>query len=199
MLEGAGNPSEYGYMEYVYYNDHYAPVSGFELLGTDFLGNPIEIKRLQSGGFISSNINIIKENRVNEHGRVVSAGDFNNLKDGLEGLAGVTAHRKYIFEKDFKKYFGEEEFKKLTNDEKYFWTSFYYNSGEGAGKAYLTGAKYKIKKGGKIIEIQGKGREKTYKPLEYREPTTNRNSRINALIRMTTNKWIKETGAFDLF
>ena len=46
---------------------------------------------------------------------------------------------------------------------------------------------------------KGKGREKTYKPFEYREPTTNRNSRINALIRMTTNKWIKETGAFDLF
>ena len=199
MLEGVGNPSKYGYMEYEYYNDHYAPVSGFELLGTDFLGDPIEIQRLQSGRFISPNINIIKKNKYNEHGKRVSAGDFNNLKDGLEGLAGVTAHRKYIFEKDFKKYFGEEEFKKLTNDEKYFWTSFYYNSGEGAGKAYLTGAKYKIKKGGKIIEIQGKGREKTYKPFEYREPTTNRNSRINALIRMTTNKWIKETGAFDLF
>ncbi len=168
-----------------YYENHYVPVSGWNDLGTDTLGDPEETQRLKSGGFIPSDLNVISRGTTyNEKGLEVNPGDFDNLGDGLKAVAGVLAQRKYAFVNDFKNFYGEEEFAKMSEDEKFFWTSVYYNGGEGLGKRQLT---------------TGIGRDFFSSLEEEKEASDVFSLKNNALIRMVTNKLHNELGIFNFF
>jgi hypothetical protein len=55
-------------------------------------------------------------------------------KDAFIYFSGVLAYKKYLFLKDFKELYGEEI---LTHDEENYWTTYYFNAGEGNGKRAL--------------------------------------------------------------
>ncbi len=193
MLEGGADPKGPIEGKNGYYYNHNTNVYGFGDLGLDYIGK--EMSTLKKAGFVLSDIELSKlTNPTNEQGVSVSSGNFNNLEDGLMVQAGNLAYRKSIFLKDFKNYFGENEFNELTDDEIYFWTSFYYNCGPGCGKGELTGTQYISGRG---IKVQGQGRNKIYKTLEYPEPSSLTNPRVNALIRVSTKQWIDSLGLFD--
>ncbi len=193
MLEGAGSPN--GFIERKYYDFHNYPVDGYQQLGTDFIGDEAELAKLKQDRFVPEDLGLKVYKIKNEHGVVVTTGEFENLKQGLIGMSGVLAERKHAFLQDFKKTFGEQELKKLSKDEVYFWTSFYYNCGVGCGRGELTGNKYKDGRGN-IRE--GRGRDVIYKPLEQKEdPNVHNNPRVNALRRMVTKKYIDSFETFD--
>jgi len=179
-----------------YRNNH--SVSGSEELGLDFINNEIEI--LKKSGFVPHSIKIenyssheLQLQPLNEQGVRIQTAYFLNLEDGLKVLAGTFAERKYAFLQDFKKHFGKAELNKLTDEETFFWTAFYFNAGKNCGKGELTGIPYI---NGRGMKQYGLGREKVYKPLEYAEPSTNRNPRVNALIKLATKQWIDNFGLF---
>ncbi|MBR9702116.1 hypothetical protein GOV13_04305 [Candidatus Pacearchaeota archaeon] len=196
MMEGLGDPHS-GYIEMSYYDDHYAEINSFNHLGVDYAGDSTEMKRLKNGGFMPQNLNpVAVREAANEQGEIVKTGKFKDLKDGLTAVAGTLAHRKWRFETDFKRHFGEDEFNKLQDDEKFFWSYLYFNTGEGAGKGELTGNEYKIGLG---RTEKGAGREALYKPRGEEESTYyQRNTVVNSIRRMVTNKWIRNLNIFGI-
>jgi len=160
-----------------------APVDGFVYLGTDVIGAPSEMRRLVAGGFVDPDVATYKTTYKNEKGETVQSAIFQDMPTGLKAFAGVYAERKSLFETDFKNNFGEAKFNQLSDDEKYFWTTVYYNAGMGAGKDFLTGKR-------------GPGREEYYTAWKGKEPTTNTNARYNALWRTSTYASIKNSCVF---
>jgi hypothetical protein len=206
MLEGGGEYNE-GYPIYDY--DHIgseADVSGSRI-GLDYIKS--NQRALEQGGFLEKSFldEFAKENApLNEYSQEMQTIIFDSTKDSLIAFAGELARRKYVFERDFKEEFGEGEFKRVTEGEKYFWLSYYFNAGEGAGKGELTATKYSTyNSDGDPIVVQGKGRENVYKPWVGEEPGSiksgiglGRSARFNALLSESTYKFIKKLGIFNL-
>ena len=204
MLEG-GAYYEEGYIVHDYDNiGHDVPVWG-STLGMDHIGDPSSLKKLIDPKFVPEGFQLNPSPMTNELYQDTTSAYFDNIKDALTGFAGELARRKYVFETDFKKAYGEEEFKKITDDEKYFWLTYYFNAGEGAGKGELTGTKYNTyDKYGDPIVAQGEGREKVYLPWIGPKPGTwesgigeGRSARFNALLSESTYSFIKKLGIFN--
>jgi hypothetical protein len=86
---------------------------------------------LKDGGFIPEDIELIKGTNS------FFSQDQLKVKDAFTYFAGVLAQKKYFFQKDFKALYGEDEYNSLTSDEESYWTTYYFNAGEGAGKNAL--------------------------------------------------------------
>lgn len=205
MLEG-GAEYESGYPIYDY--DHIgsnAPVWG-STIGLDNIGDPTLLKKLKDFGFIPEDFQISRsETMTNELYQNTLSAHFSNIQDSLTAFAGELARRKDVFEADFKQAYGEDEFKKMTDDEKYFWLTYYFNSGEGAGKGQLTGTKYyTYNANGEPIVVQGKGRENVYKSWTGPEPGQwgssggeGTSSLFNAVLSEATYKLFKLSKIFS--
>ena len=197
MGEGGAATGE-GYLYYDYKNKgHNTKVYGSRL-GLDYIYSQKD--KLEKGNFIPKGLleNLKKEDApLNEHGQKMNTLIFDNPKQALTAFAAEMARRKYVFEKDFKEYFGEEEFKKLSKEEELYWVKRYFNTGEGAGKGELTGTEYAYNRDGKRIVVQGKGRKNLYKPWKGEEISHVRNAQFNALLTVSTYKFMKSLGLFN--
>jgi len=204
MLEGGANYKE-GYPIYDYDNvGTNVPVFG-STIGLDNIGDPSELKRLKQYDFVPDNLKLAPETMTNELYQDTVSANFNNLNDALTVFAGELARRKYTFEKDFKKAYGEDELKRMSDSEKYFWLTYYFNAGEGAGKGELTGTNYNTYNSlGEAVVVQGKGRENIYQPWIGATPgdiesgiPEGKSARFNALLSESTYKLVKLLKIFD--
>ncbi len=199
MLEG-GAYYKSGYPIYDYDKmGPNAPVWG-STIGLDNIGDSALLKKLKEDKFIPKDFQIGRpETMTNEQYQDTTSAHFSNIKDSLTAFAGELARRKSVFETDFKGTYGEEEFKRMSDDEKYFWLTYYFNSGEGAGKGQLIGTKYYTYSSstGEKIVVQGKGREDFYKPWTGSEPGHVRSAHFNAVLSEATYKLMKKLGIFN--
>jgi hypothetical protein len=205
MIEGGGQYSE-NYPIYDY--DHIgreADVSGSHL-GLDYIKS--NQAALEKGGFLEKGFldKFAKEDApLNEDSQEMETIIFDNVKDSITAFAGELARRKYVFQEDFKEAYGENKFKSMTDNEKYFWLTYYFNAGEGAGKGELTATKYTTYNSrGELITVQGKGRENVYQPWIGATPgdiesgiPEGQSARFNALISESTYKFVEELGIFN--
>jgi hypothetical protein len=143
-------------------------------VGLTYAGSPEEIKTLKDGGFIPKNIEV----KSIKFGSGYSPGV--KAKDIFAYFAGAWCYRAYLFEKDFKELYGEEEFSRLSYDEKYYWTTAYFNVGAGGGKEKL-----KDRKNNYIAVWQGDA------------PQDNQNWKFNARQRTDFTYMLRELGLFN--
>lgn len=190
MAEGGADTE--GIIQKYYYDDHYTKVLAFADLGLDYITK--EMPMLKKDGFVPEDTTLTPKTATNEHGIKVPTANFKDLGDGLTALAGRMAWTKKVFLDDFKSYYGEDELRKLSDDEKFFWTEFYYNCGNSCGKGELTGTTYTSGRG---VTTQGKGRTKLYKPWESSTLTSNTNPRYNSLERLASKKLLEDLRVFE--
>ncbi|MEK6887867.1 MAG: peptidoglycan recognition family protein, partial [Candidatus Aenigmatarchaeota archaeon] len=155
-------------------------VSGFNALGTDWIGS--ELTTLKTGGFISQGLEVEQRTSGNERGEIVISGDFKNLDDAMEGVAGTIAYRKYLFFRDLKNLGISPS--SISRQQVNYWLYLYYNPGPGFAKQQLR--KY-VHNG--ILD------DKSYITARHDELLYNgRNGRANALIRAVMIETMYELG-----
>ena len=175
----------------VYYCDYnfdayLEPISGFSRLGLDHFSD--EIVALKSGGFLRNDFDEGDEYglqvNLNEKYKNVNSAYFKNLHYGLEALAARVAYSKYQFERDIK-LLGIDK-SSFSEDEINYWTYYYFNTGAGSAKNFLTS---RISTGTlhEKSTISAKPGEKVRNGLCGRH---------NAIIRTATAKFIHDLGIF---
>lgn len=189
MAEGGADPNLI--MKY-YYKNHYEYVFAFSDLGLDYIAREMPILKQQ--GFVPGDVTLTPTTAQNEHGVIVPTANFPDLSQGLTALAGRLAWTKKAFLDDFKNYYGEEELNKMSDDEKFFWTTYYYNCGNNCGKGELTGMTYT---NGRGVKVQGAGRAKVYKQWDAPIVSSNTNPRYNSLERLSSMKLLQGLKLFD--
>jgi hypothetical protein len=115
------------------------PIDGFDYLGLDDYGT--ETKKVT--GFLPSDFDdskVKKIKKTNEKGRVVTSGEFPNIRMALQALAAMLKRRRNVFQENAK----AMGYATPSQDELIYWTYVYFNSGEFAGKEQLK--KYKDKR-----------------------------------------------------
>ena len=207
MLEGGANYKS-GYFVYDYDNvGNDVSVYG-STIGLDNIGESGVIEKLKEDNFIPDSFEIdSSEVMTNEQYQETTTAHFYNIKDALTAFAGELASRKHIFETDFKEAYGEEELAKLTDEEGYFWLTYYFNAGVGAGKGQLTGTKYSAYSGitGEKIIIQGEGRS-MYSSWTGAIPGSadsnigiGKSAKYNSILSEATYMLVEKLGIFDFF
>lgn len=168
-----------------YYEDPYTSVYSYNVLGLDNLGNKEVQDELRSEDFIPEDIEMkpIEGTKTNEQGEEVSPVVFDNLGEGIKALAGEFALRKSRFKRDYVEKYGEGSYQKLTEDEKFFWTSVYYNTGSSNGRDLLN------EHGKDYYSAQESQRSDSYL----------QDVKNNALIRTTTKKMNDKLGLFSFY
>lgn len=148
------------------------------------------IKKLENDGFIPRGIET-SPNIEYYYGGQSQVGLFVKSKDVFNYFAGVYTQKKYYFERDFKKLYGEEEFNKLSDDEKYYWTTYYFNAGEGGEKS-TQGGYYALKNRDKYyVKVWEEG----YPESSGRSGYYN-NPKFQSRLRTDFVAYIKELGLF---
>lgn len=205
MLEGGANYKS-GYFVYDYDNvGNDVSVYG-STIGLDNIGESGVIEKLKEDNFIPDNFEIdSSETMINEQYQETTTAQFYNIKDALTAFAGELASRKHVFETDFKEAYGEEEFAKLTDEEGYFWLTYYFNAGAGAGKGQLTGTKYSAYSSttGEKVMIQGEGRS-MYSSWTGAIPGSadsnigiGKSAKYNSILSEATYMLVERLGIFD--
>ena len=198
-LEGVGVDRD-GYLFYEYYKDQNSLIPSNQM-GLDFIGDEQHIQELIDLKFLQEGVEFVFDesgDNLNEFSQTMKPVFFKNSKDALTVFAAEWAYRKYLFERDFKEHFGDKKLGKITPGEEDFWVTYYWNSGAGAGKGQLTGAKYNTyNRYGDPIVVQGKGRENVYGPFKEGEWVSIHNSRYNAVLGEATTIFMKAIGIFS--
>jgi hypothetical protein len=178
--EGAGF-----FLDFATQGDHVAleqPVSGFQYLGCDTFGS--RVADLKRKGLVPADFQEGRDYTLataqNELGQSVTSADFTSFPKGLTALAALLADMRGRFLSDAKSVLGPQKAAKLTEEQINFFTYFYFNAGEGAGKRLLV----------------SKGLAPAA-PWSGPPPPNNMNARFNSLQRLATWRMVSDFGLFS--
>ncbi|MCX6815294.1 MAG: hypothetical protein NT120_00385 [Candidatus Aenigmarchaeota archaeon] len=159
---------------------------GFGYLGVDHFSDDAPI--LKQGGFLRQNFNegseYIVTSNENELNKLVKSANFNGFKNGIEALGARVAWTKYMFLTDVKNMGVDTN--SLTDDQVFFWTYYYFNTGQGNGKKELTNH-----------VANGKLNDYSFMTASDKTITNGCKVRYNSIMRLATYKAIKTLGIFS--
>jgi hypothetical protein len=167
-------------------------VNGFSYLGLDNFSD--DISRLKAKGYLPANFNEGDEYTVSEEvlpasesgaGKTVRSAEFKDINTAMMALKATLAHRSDVFLNDAERILGETAATKITDDEKDYWTYYYFNAGEGNGENRLRNA-------GTVAINKWKGSTQG----EGNGYSTNPHS--NSLVRVATTEYLKNSKVFLL-
>ncbi len=182
MSEGLGRCMDWWY----YSKQEIEDIDGYVCLGTDRFYEDFD--RLVKEGFIDPDFQFEKSDtptKKKKKERVIPT-SYPTLRDGLTALAAMIADRKKQFKDDFIKAYGEKRYKALSDEERYFWTTVYYNSGPGNGRKELLNSGLN---GAKKFYATKFGKFK-------RDIQSNNYARYNAKLRTATYEYVKNACIF---
>jgi hypothetical protein len=139
-------------------------------------GGPQDIKALKDGGFIPKDLDVTTV--INDQWSSPAL----KAKDAFTYFAGVFAQKEYFFQRDFTALYGEEAYNSLTPDETSYWTTYYFNAGEGAGKNALKNIEQNY------VAVWEGGKPST--------PYTG-NPQFNSRLRTDFEEYLQELGLFN--
>lgn len=167
-------------------------INGFSYLGLDNFSD--DISRLKAGGYLLGNFNEGEECTVSEEvlpasesgaGKTVRSAEFKDINTAMIALKATLSHRRDAFLNDAERILGKEAAAKITEEEKDYWTYYYFNAGEGNGKNRLRNAgSAMLHKWTGNAEGEGNG--------------YSTNAHSNCLVRVATTEYLKNSKVFLL-
>jgi hypothetical protein len=173
-----------------YYCDKRIPkvLDGYQLVGLDYF--PDEISSIKDGNYIRQDFNEGNEYRkmlpfLGDTKKLVKPASFSSYKYMIEALGARVAWTRGLFLNDLRE--KGVDINSLKEDQMFFWTYYYFNAGQEAGKDELVKHINNKKLDDSSFIMAG--------PSKKIENGCSR--RNNAIMRLATYKAIKELGIFS--